>query len=228
MSGGDLLPHASASPARRGIHWSIWIAAYFVGLIVVHAFDGPIFRALLSPDEEALEGRSLYQVFRQLGYFPTWLIVGLAIGLELQRRRQGGIELPPLKRERQGPDSVVMLITCSAISGALAELMKLVIGRSRPDAFGSPVYRGWFAGFEDGSNLGLPSSHAAVAFGAAFALLHAYPGAGWVLVLGATGCGITRIMAGAHLPTDVYVAAGVAYAVSQGYERVRRGMRGLR
>jgi membrane-associated phospholipid phosphatase len=63
--------------------------------------------------------------------------------------------------------------------------------------------------------MGIPSSHAAVAFGGAFMLLRLFPGAGIIALLGATGCATTRILLGAHYLSDVLVAAALGLLASE-------------
>jgi membrane-associated phospholipid phosphatase len=61
--------------------------------------------------------------------------------------------------------------------------------------------------------MGLPSSHALVAFAGAFALARLFPRARWVFYLLALGCGLTRVLATAHYLSDVIVAACVAWGI---------------
>ena len=93
--------------------------------------------------------------------------------------------------------------------------IKRLIGRERP---GLTVhlysFKSLLGGFVDDSNLGLPSSHAAVAFGGAFVLMYLFPRIWPIALAGAIGCGLTRLLAGAHFLTDVYAAAGLGYAVA--------------
>jgi membrane-associated phospholipid phosphatase len=77
------------------------------------------------------------------------------------------------------------------------------------------VYRGLLERFRDTSGLGLPSSHAAVAFAAGFMVWFVYPRAGPVALAVAAGCGLTRMLAGAHFGTDVFVAGVVGYAIAR-------------
>jgi membrane-associated phospholipid phosphatase len=73
------------------------------------------------------------------------------------------------------------------------------------------VLRGLFAGFWNGSNLGLPSSHAAVAAGGAAALIAWRPAVWPIAVVLAAGCAMTRLLSGAHFLSDVTLGAIVGY-----------------
>ncbi len=109
----------------------------------------------------------------------------------------------------------VLVIVAPLIAGALAELAKLVVSRERPvrgDAIqneGAYVWKGLFQGFADSSNLGMPSSHAAVAFGGAAMLGVLFPPIRWLMLALAAGCGLTRMLSGAHFASDVVVGAGL-------------------
>jgi undecaprenyl-diphosphatase len=62
----------------------------------------------------------------------------------------------------------------------------------------------------------MPSSHALVAFAGAAALARLFPRATPIWYALAVGCGITRLLSGAHFLSDVVVGAliGVSVAIS--------------
>ena len=146
---------------------------------------------------------------KQVGHLLFWVAVGVVAFA--------------IKRDWRWPAA---LVGSAALGGGLAEIGKLVLGRERPirdfvlQNAGHYVWKDgplgpFLAGFWDSSNLGLPSSHAGVAFGGAVILgvldrrLRAP-----ALTL-ATGCALTRVLDGAHFPTDVLLGAvlgGVAAA----------------
>lgn len=112
-------------------------------------------------------------------------------------------------------------VAAAAIAGLVAEGLKLLIGRERPvrdfviqnDAH--YVFKPLFHALTDGSNLGLPSSHAATVFGAAtmIAILVPRPSSPLVIatLLLAIACALSRILAGAHFATDTLAGAYVGY-----------------
>jgi membrane-associated phospholipid phosphatase len=100
------------------------------------------------------------------------------------------------------------LVAAIAVAGLLGEVVKLVVRRGRPGAAdGAYTYLPWDGHWSTGA-IGLPSTHAIVAFAAAFALARIAPRTGPVWVAIATGCALTRLLDGKHFFSDV-VAAGV-------------------
>jgi membrane-associated phospholipid phosphatase len=152
-----------------------------------------------------LESQDWYQMFRSAGYLPTWLLIG------------GGIWLIE-HRGRRHPSRGLAIILGAMVTGLMAEILKLVFGRHRPMPDGSldwnPLFGAILLPDTYGHSLGLPSSHAAVAFGAAFVVMRVYPGTGWVAMSAAIGCALTRMLAGAHVLSDVVVAAMLAGLIS--------------
>jgi membrane-associated phospholipid phosphatase len=102
------------------------------------------------------------------------------------------------------------------LAGGAAELLKPLVGRYKPEETD-----GWYAlsplrdRIGDWSDLGMASSHTAVAFAAAFALSCLIPRATPLFILGAVGCAMTRLLAGGHFLSDVYVGILIAYVVTR-------------
>ncbi|TCL73050.1 lipid A 1-phosphatase LpxE [Rhizobium sp. BK251] len=99
------------------------------------------------------------------------------------------------------------LLVSIALSGLLANLLKRVIGRARPQHFEDLGIFG-FSPFSNASFQSFPSGHATTigAFFAALALL--FPRYRILFLACALWLGMTRVMVGAHYPSDV--AAGLA------------------
>lgn len=202
---------------RRRRMW-VWFAVFLIGLVVVSAFDQRWYHVFLSEDRARLERRDWYRLLRIMGYLPTWILISLFLALgpwgkmaNRESRMANGGE-PDASASLRG--TAWLPVLSAGLSGAAAELLKLVIGRERPLPDGSYRFKSFFYGFVDGSNLGMPSSHAAVAFGGAFMLARLFPGLRVVALLLAIGCGVTRMWMGAHFATDVYAAAGLGYAMA--------------
>ena len=207
---------------RRVKRWRVVViaCALIAGFVAVSLFDGQVFRSVgATMDSRArLDGAWWYQVLRQSGSLLPWLLVGVAVlALDRVRRGRGTDTSRPLR----GP----YIAVSAGAAGLAAELLKLVIGRERPaviemvDGVEQLVYQGYhfrglFSGFADGSNLGLPSSHAAVAAGGAFALARVWPKAWPLAVVIAVGCGTSRVLTGAHFASDVYGGIVVGWLVS--------------
>jgi membrane-associated phospholipid phosphatase len=213
------------SPRERGMIWQrrrrITIVLLTV-LLLLLLLDRTFYHALyIGPDPvdlKRLEEAGWYQMFRVVGYLPTWIFIGLAMFL------QGLAAAPSLRAPVSGNDgsrSVTLwagplIVASAALSGLIADVVKPVIGRLRPlQTDGFHRYHGVPDNILQGPAYGLPSSHAAVAFGAAFMLMFLYPRAGLVAVVAAVGCALTRTLTGAHFVTDVFVAALLAYAIAR-------------
>lgn len=194
-------PHAQR---RRGL---VLFVVFLLGLVVLTLTDRWLFTTLRHPDRVTLESKDWYQFFRAMGYLPTWLAVGAAFIIHDLARRAPW----PLRRG-------TLVILAPIVAGALAELLKVLVPRQRPinngAIDGEYVWGTPFEALRGVGNHGLASSHAAVAFGAAFVISRLFPGAGVVLIPLALACALTRMLTGAHFATDVYVGAGLGYAAA--------------
>lgn len=186
------------------------IAAAVIG--AAHLLDVPVAMRVRYPGAgDADWGRML----RVAGYVPTWVLVSIALVLIDRARLRAG--WAPAFPFRDMWSRGVLLAGAAAASGLLAEGVKLVVRRERPQiADGRVVYA--FRALADQTlstaGLGMASSHAAVAFGAGFMLWRLHP-AGWPvwLALG-VGCAATRVLSSAHFVSDVVAGAVVGYAVA--------------
>lgn len=191
--------------------WRLIAALALPIIILLHAADGPAFQYFYKPHFRA-PGFFLpdwYQLLRQTGSLTLWLLVGLAFWC-VDARASG----KPFTRGavRRG----AMLAASTTGAGILAEIGKIIAARERPMAGGTLDYQGYvhhlpiFGPLSGVGNLGMPSSHAAVALAAAFALSRLVPGSFTVMIFMALGCAWTRLLMGAHFLTDA--AAGLAIA----------------
>ena len=107
---------------------------------------------------------------------------------------------------------------CSMAGGLAANLVKLCIGRIRPQSLEvatvdlSATFTGLFRFAGGGSShQSFPSAHTATAIGLAIALSAAYPrGRVWFFVMAAL-VGLQRIQTSAHYPSDVFAGAAVGW-----------------
>lgn len=205
-----LSPRDRQQRRARRLAWGLAVGAV---VLVASLLDRWAAQFFLSGDER-IKARDWYQMFRQTGYWPTWILIGLAVALWLRARS------PEKSGAPHGPGAGVLLIASSGLSGLAAELLKLVVGRMRPDQYGLYKFKPFLSGFIDGSNLGMASSHTAVSFGGAFMVLRLFPAAAPVALFVAAGCGLTRLLSGAHFLSDVTVGALLAYAVSSALARI--------
>lgn len=174
-------------------------AALAAGAVAVSLLDTPVYRVLHHPESEV---NDWYQALRQVGSILPWLAAGgMLWAIDLDRRTRGRSLGGNPWHHRGG-----LLMLAAVGSGVWAELLKLVLARERPlPPLGYHVYRVPLSGFLDGSNLGLPSSHTAVAFGGAVMVGLMCRPLKWVMLGIAGGCALTRLLAGAHFLSDVYL-----------------------
>jgi membrane-associated phospholipid phosphatase len=192
--------------ARRRVRVLGGVLALAAGLLILSLLDMALWRAMRVENLPALERKDWYQVLRQCGSLLPWLIVAGALWLH-----------------DRGPRRALLLAGGATLGGAAAEVVKLITQRLRPGDSGEYVFRWMVDGLPNGhlvKGVGLASSHAGVAFGAAFMLAYLFPRVGPLAVGLAIACSVTRLLAGAHFATDVYVAAALSYAVVLGLRRL--------
>ncbi len=169
--------------------------AFAAAAIVTVAFvlDPWVFRSLSYPGVDTHDwGRLL----RTVGSLVFWIPLAAAIWLQERTRGAWVIALVP------------------AMTGAVAELVKMVVRRERPALHdGEYFYRSFAERPFDTHDLGFPSSHVMVAFGGAAVLARKYPRAAPVFYLLALGCGMTRLLTRAHFLSDVAAAAIAGWAI---------------
>ncbi len=195
----DTVP--ASSPSRA------WLPPLLIGALAIagaHLLDETAWRSVR--DARVYE-RDWGRLLRSIGYLPTWLII--AIGLWTHDR-------PRLGWGWRGGYAVLAPL----MGGLAAEVLKLCARRLRPDP---DVFGYTFRAFSDqpwhNGGLGLPSSHALVAFAGAAALARLFPRAWPLWYLLAAGCAMTRVMAVAHYFSDVVTAAVVAWFVAEALSR---------
>ena len=187
-------------------------AIVLAGFIILTLFDLPLVHIFFTGPDRAIEHHDWYRMLRIVGFLGTWAVIAIVFLLHDRNRTRA---LP--------------VFLSPTLAGALAELLKLVFARERPvdgNQLQSGFYhfRGLFSGFADGSNLGLPSSHAAVAFGGCLMLASFIPNTRRFLFLLALGCAITRMLTGAHFATDVYLGAVIGWLISAWFTRITPGI----
>ncbi|HSK18392.1 MAG TPA: phosphatase PAP2 family protein [Longimicrobiales bacterium] len=175
-----------------------WVLA-IVSIVLAHLLDPVAFRYLRIDD---VYGEDWGRMLRVMGFVPLWIAGGAALMLEDRTpwRR--------LVRSRGG-----LVIAGSIVGGIAAELAKLVVRRRRPGELGEYLFRPFTERTFSTGGLGMPSSHALVAFGAAAVLARLFPRARIVWWGLAWGCGLSRVAAGAHFLSDVVGAAIIGWVV---------------
>ncbi|MBL0927258.1 MAG: phosphatase PAP2 family protein [Phycisphaerales bacterium] len=152
------------------------------------------------------------RLLRIAGYVPAWLLVAVClIAVDLR---------PRLPWPLTGPFTRATLLSLAAVAGGGgAELAKLVVRRLRPpegfDATGRYLFRAWGESPWSTGGLGMPSSHAAVAFAAVAMLSRLHPRCAVPLFLLAAGCALTRLQDRAHFFSDCVAAALLGCAAAE-------------
>lgn len=199
-------PHAPVTSSA--VSWQRWAVASLVAVGVAHLLDPVAWQHARLP---TVYDRDWGRLLRIIGFLPTWGVIALVFWLD-----QRGLP-------RRGAGTAFLLLA-PTLGGAAAEVLKLALRRVRPDP---DVFGYAFRAFADGplSNrgMGLPSSHALVAFAGAFAMARLFPRARWVFYLLALGCGLTRVLATAHYLSDVIVAACLAWGIVAALSRRLEG-----
>ena len=143
------------------------------------------------------------RMLRVIGFLPTWYVAALALWLN-----EGATIMAARRR-------ALLLVASPTVAGIAAEAFKLLMRRERPEArHGEYVFRAFVDRPFSSAGIGSPSSHAAVAFGAAAILGCLFPRARWVWFALAIGCALTRVLARAHFLSDVVAGAIVGLATA--------------
>lgn len=207
-------PHPTIWTSRRPFAFAA-ATAIVLGWFAACAIDRAAYHALRIDDWATTWARhDLVQMLRSAGYVPVWILAAVMIDAG---RRPGPVAGDLMSRHvRPGARLLgTRVLVSAAMGGLMAEILKVAVRRHRPSEAndGRHVYD-WFAGEVEGRGLGLASSHAGVAFGAAFALWRWSPSAGVAALTLALGCSATRVLSGAHFVSDVYAAAVLAWVGS--------------
>ena len=153
------------------------------------------------------------RLLRVMGFAPTWGIAALVLWLH---ERSDEVQRAAAR--------AWYLITAMLAGGLLAEIMKLLLRRERPDVLaGDYAFRPWSEHPFSTSGLAWPSSHTMVAFAAATAMAQLFPKSKWVWYTLAAGCGLTRMLAHAHFFSDVTLGALLGWSVAWGIWFLVRG-----
>jgi membrane-associated phospholipid phosphatase len=200
-----------AKPQRGGSWTPVWRALGWTVLAFAGAMllDKWVYDNIENP---RVYDRDWGRLLRVMGFLGTWLALAIAVAL------QEGADPArrALAKRRAG-----LLFWSAAVGGLVAEVLKLLLRRERPEVHaGEYGFRAFFERTWSTAGLALPSSHVLVAFAGAAMLARLYPRARWVGYVLAAGCGVTRVLAHAHFLSDVVMAAGLGWVVA--YVMTRR------
>lgn len=157
-------------------------------IVVAHLADGWAWGHIVQPD---IYDHDLGRMLRTVGYLPIWLLLAGALWLQTRDLRR-----------------TLLLALVPTAAGLSCAILQVLLRRERPGLHnGAYVFRAFRDRPFHGSEFGLPSSHAMVAFGGAWLLCRMYPRAWPVWIALAAGCAWSRVAAQAHFLSDVTVAA---------------------
>ncbi|MFA6188570.1 MAG: phosphatase PAP2 family protein [Sulfuricurvum sp.] len=97
----------------------------------------------------------------------------------------------------------LFLFAAVAVSGILADIVKVIAGRYRPSEFFEHGLYGFDFFHLERAFTSFPSGHTATAFSLAFALSYIWPRLSPMVWIFAAIVGVSRIAIGAHYPSDV-------------------------
>ncbi|MDR0867838.1 MAG: phosphatase PAP2 family protein [Planctomycetota bacterium] len=192
--------------------WLLTVAGLETIYLLLQFLDAPLYAAAR---EWNVADRSLFLI-KNFGALSVWVAVAAGLVLYDWRRLKNGW--------RRVAGRGTQLLGGALFAGLAAEILKLLVRRERSQEWFAalPNYREWSGAWWENNDLGMPSSHAATAFGAAIMLAKLFPaGAAWWYGL-ATACAVSRVVAQAHTPTEVYAGAVVAWLVTRAWLRAIR------
>jgi len=197
-------PALAKLQSRR--QWLVFLSVAVAAITLAHLLDHAVWQHVRDP---RVNDRDWGRLLRSMGYLPTWIVVAGALWLQDYGSPRRGTDASFGWGWRGG-----LMVLAPSVAGALGELLKMLCRRLRPapDVF-MYQWRPFSEDFLSTRGLGLPSSHAIVAFAAAAVLSRLFPRAWWLWYVLAVGCVMTRLLALGHFFSDTVVAAFLGYAV---------------
>ncbi len=176
-----------------------------LAIVLAHLLDGWAYAHLVAPK---FANKDLGRLFRIQGFLPTWIFLGTALALHDWPRRAASGLGAALRRG-------LLVVGSAALGGGLAELVKILVRRQRPEAgAGEYLFRAWSDRPFSTSGFGMASSHAGVAFGALAMVALLFPRTRPVCYVLAAACALSRVLAGAHFLSDVTAGAVLGIAAA--------------
>jgi membrane-associated phospholipid phosphatase len=146
------------------------------------------------------------RAFTDLGLYPFYILFLALFGWSYR------VRAPELRKF-----ALAYLIAQLAGSGLIVRILKMTLGRARPDATPLPDYASEWIGFTwDAHHHSFPSGHTAdIVTSALFAaLLFRNPWAAAACVVWAAALGLSRLAVAKHYPSDALAGAVIAITVS--------------
>lgn len=190
---------------RLGERRRNFMVCTLIAVAVAHLLDRPAyFLFVVDSDVDdamgVLRPMAWYKIAHLTGSLWTWLIVAGVLALIALGTPEA------TRRFRELPGRLAGAI----IAGALvAEIGKRIFGREGPTPEGWYSFKRPLGALWESSNLGVPSSHAAIAFAACALIAWTYPRSGWVLLPLAALCALTKLLVGSHFLSDVVLGGAI-------------------
>ena len=201
---------ARAKTDRGWVPTFVCLLLMGIALAATWKLDRDIYHATyVGPDKlPVVEAFDWYKLFRIVGYWPTWIAIGGALILQQRPWRTSAF--------RAGNWGGALVIVAAGLAGGIAEALRPIVGRLRPyQTDGFHRYNGLPDDPTMHASLGGPSSHTAVAVGAACMIFFLWPRPGLIALVLAAGCAWTRMISGAHFASDVVAGAILGYACAR-------------
>jgi len=195
-----------SSPGRR--RQALVALGLLASFVLLYFFvDAPLARVTVPFKDH--QPRVIDDLFEFVRLFGQLLSVILAAALILS--------LDPARR-----NELVRLLIAVALAAAAVNILKMVIGRARPEAFaaGRKMWS-FFAGFHETGYTSFPSAHTAGAFALAAPLSAMYPRARHVFYALAILCAISRVGDAQHYASDAVAGAALGLWLGSGAFRWR-------
>ena len=197
----------SGSATRRGIIGFSLLLIALVAIAGSFLLDVPVQRTVLAAYQGHWNHEASVAASSKYGDWPELMAAGI-LGFFVARR------LRSVRWQR----ILLSAMIASTLAGMTVNLSRLTTGRTRPRA---TVEQGWYGPRHDGKWLigqadfnSFPSGHTATAVGFAGVILFAAPAWGIPAMLVAIAVAISRILLGAHHPSDIVTATVIALAIA--------------
>jgi membrane-associated phospholipid phosphatase len=198
--------HHEFSPRRWIMPVTLCLLA---GMVVAAGFalDPAVTRWVLEANHGHWSGKPAVLLLSRFGDWPELMGFGLV-----------GFLSAHLLRNVRWQRLFLAAMIASTLAGMVVNASRLTTGRTRPRAVADQGWYGprhgekWLVGEADFNSF--PSGHTATAFGFAGIFLFAGPISGGTALAAAGAVALSRILLGAHHPSDVAVAMVIALAVS--------------
>ena len=181
-------------------------------VLLVRFADAPVRAAVVQAQGAEWNHSSTKAIVAALSHYGDWpelMLLG-AIGFFLARYR----------RNRRWQRIFLCAMLASTMAGALTNTLRLTTGRTRPRV-ALPIEQGWYGPYHEGRWLvgrsefnSFPSGHTATAIGFATVILLASPWWGSVALTLALAVAMSRLLLGAHHPSDLLAATFLAVSVA--------------